>query len=157
MGRVYAHIEQMCSSSNATLARTLSSSAISDGRILNLRLRADSLCSSHSVKNRLSVTKSKPNTFYEISQPSSGMVVYRSPIIKESVTPMWDEAMIELSSLFCSSLSPRSASALDDLSTYPIKISVYKEKLRKVKETGSFETNVQSLMDACRTVAKVTG
>ncbi|KAL7536660.1 hypothetical protein ACHAXR_007319 [Thalassiosira sp. AJA248-18] len=168
-GVVYAHVEQQ-SLTSAPTSRSLSlsstASKTSDCRMLNLRLRADSLVHTHSIKSRV-VPKNrieKPDTYYEISRPSSGtwIVVYRSPAVKESVSPTWDEAAIELGSFYSAS-SPRSsfisspATSGEDLSMYRIMITVYKVKRRKCKEIGSFETTVESLMGASQTMAKITG
>ena len=171
--RVYAHIEQESSSkinnsvkspSRSLISSSTRSSASPDGRVLTLRLRADSLVHTHSSLSRV-VPKninSKPDTYYEISRPSSSssgtwITVYRSPTVKESVSPLWDEAMIELSS-FSSESSPESpeATALSEelSSLYPVMITIYKVKRKKCKEIGSFETTVESLIDACQTASE---
>jgi len=175
-GVVYAHVEvgQQSSNNNVSPSRSLTSSTkpstSSESRILNLRLRADSLVHTHSHISRV-VPKnrtSKPDTYFEISRPSPSspgtwIVLYRSPTVKESVSPRWDEATIELGSFYslCSSLSDMSApSPLEDLNILSILITVYKVKKKKCKEIGSFETTIQSLIDSIgddRTMAKVTG
>ena len=103
--------------------------------MLNLRLRADSLVHTHSRLR--TVAMSRPNTYLEISRRlSSGqwIAVYRSPPVRESVTPTWDEASIDLGSS-------------TDLGDLLVMISVYKVTRTKCKEIGSFETTVQSLID----------
>jgi len=159
-GVVYAHVEQQFShptspSRSLSTATATASSSSSDSRRLNLRLRAHSLIHTHSLANRVAPTRTSiPDTYIEISRPSSSssslspwIVVYRSPPVKESVSPTWDEGMIELSSFLNSSG--------DDLSRFPLRITVYKVKKRKCKEIGSFQTTVANLVEVM--VARVTG
>ncbi|KAL7548714.1 hypothetical protein ACHAWF_011982 [Thalassiosira exigua] len=157
--RVYAHVEQI----SADRSPDLVSSA--DSPTFSLRLRADSLVHTHS--KTLSLTQkvvpnmeaAKPDTYYEISRRSGAgawVAIYRSPPVKESVSPMWDKATVELDS-FRPSTSQRLS---EDLSSYPIRITVFKVKTKKVKEIGSLETTIGLLKDAYWSgldVAKVTG
>mmetsp|Transcript_21973 Transcript_21973/g.53163 ORF Transcript_21973/g.53163 Transcript_21973/m.53163 type:complete len:534 (+) Transcript_21973:736-2337(+) len=167
-GVVYALVEQLPLENYASPSGSLASPPPMT-YMLNLRLRADSLIHTRSNLSRV-VPRSKlakPDTYYEISRPSPSelgtwIVVYRSPTVKEAVEPTWDEATIELGSLYSLSPSYRASTAgastpEDDMSAYSIKITVYKVKKRKCKEIGAFETTIQSLLDACRTMAKVTG
>jgi len=157
-GVVHAHVEQQ--SSNTATGHgsfSLSSSSSLENRRLNLRLRADSLIHTHSLKQKMVGKKilfSKPDTYYEISRPPSvaggtWIVTYRSPTVKESVSPTWDEAVIDLDSF--------QASSKEDWDVCSVKISIFKVKRRKCKEIGSCETTVAHLMEACKTMAKVTG
>jgi len=161
-GVVYAHVEQQfshypTSPSKSPSPTATTATASSDSRRLNLRLRAHSLIHTHSLANRVAPTRtSNPDTYIEISRPSSSssssssspwIVVYRSPPVKESVSPTWDEGTIELSS-FRSSVG-------DDLSRFPLRITVYKVKKRKCKEIGSCQTTVANLVEVM--VARVTG
>eukprot|EP00579_Thalassiosira_antarctica_P000165 CAMPEP_0201866306 /NCGR_PEP_ID=MMETSP0902-20130614/942_1 /ASSEMBLY_ACC=CAM_ASM_000551 /TAXON_ID=420261 /ORGANISM="Thalassiosira antarctica, Strain CCMP982" /LENGTH=671 /DNA_ID=CAMNT_0048391255 /DNA_START=92 /DNA_END=2107 /DNA_ORIENTATION=- len=163
-GVVYAHVEQQ-SSNNSSPSRSLSAPS-SDSLLLNLRLRANSLIHTHSrthsMKHRVAPNRiSKPDTYYEISRlsfSSSGtwIVVYRSPTVKESVSPMWDEAVIHWS-VPSSSQSSSSPGVSQDLGIFSIRITVYKVKKRKCKEIGSCQTTVENLLEACQTtMAKVT-
>lgn len=180
-GIIYAHIEQEFSSNNVDTNTTSISRSITgsisgspnNSRILTLRLRARSLVHTTSlIQNRLapSIITSKPDTYYEISRPaystsdngtatvhksassSPWIVVYRSPPVTESITPMWDEAMIDLSSLCCTSTTA-TASNDDDLSSYLVLVSIYKLTKRMCKEIGSFETTVHRLIESCSTKA----
>jgi len=166
--RVYAHIEieQKCSTNIAPTPRSLFSSMAStspaSGRMLKLRLRGGSLVLTHSRIKQV-VAKNiptKPDTYYEISRPSSSsmgmwIVLYRSPPVKESVSPTWDEAVIDLGSF--RSPNSEAESPSDDLGAYPVRITVYKVKRTKCKEIGSFETTIKLLLEANMTMAKVTG
>ena len=155
---MYAHIEQQSAVDQTTTARSLST----PNRMLSLRLRADSLKHVNSVKSKVVSSKfiSKPDTYFEISRPSTGswIVVYRSPTVNESVSPAWDEAQIDLSSFYTRErvsgvvLTPDSP-----LDAFRLRIAVFKVKKRKCKEIGSFETTIESLVEARRTTAKVTG
>ena len=185
-GVIYAHCEIEQQQHAPTLSppssptRSLTSSITSsttakshpDCRILNLRLRADSLIHTHSNLSKVGLHVSNPTTYYEISRPSSlalhgssWIVVYRSPPIKESVSPLYDESMIDLSSFITSTTSTTTERACsnnakeeeeegeeEELSKSPIMMTVYKVKWKKCKEIGSFETTIQSLIDAaCNT------
>lgn len=157
---MYAHVEQQ-SSDDASLSRSLSS-APSTNRRLNLRLRASSLVHTHSLQSRIAPTSTaKPDTYVEISRPSSSsssaswVVVYRSPPVKESVSPVWDEAAIDLGP--CPSAGPAALASQREMSALPLTIAVYKVKRKKCKEIGSCQTTVENLVEACRTMAKVTG
>eukprot|EP00580_Thalassiosira_gravida_P017890 CAMPEP_0201661582 /NCGR_PEP_ID=MMETSP0494-20130426/3910_1 /ASSEMBLY_ACC=CAM_ASM_000839 /TAXON_ID=420259 /ORGANISM="Thalassiosira gravida, Strain GMp14c1" /LENGTH=590 /DNA_ID=CAMNT_0048139735 /DNA_START=699 /DNA_END=2471 /DNA_ORIENTATION=+ len=171
-GVVYAHVEQQSSHYPTSPSRSLSPTTSSfDSRRLNLRLRAHSLIHTHSLANRVAPTRtSNPDTYIEISRPSSSsssssfsssvpwtvspwIVVYRSPPVKESVAPTWDEGMIELSSFLNSASS--SSGVGDDLNHFPLRITVYKVKKRKCKEIGSCQTTVANLVEVM--VARVTG
>ena len=165
-GVVYAHIEveqQQSTSispsppqspSRSLISSITSSSAAAESspnsHMLKLQLRADSLVHTHSNLSKVVPTSRipKPDTYYEISRPSSGtwIVVYRSPPIKESISPMWDESVINLSSFHASVSFSENA---DDLNQCPIMITVYKVKRKKCKQIGSIETTIQSLIDAC--------
>ncbi len=162
-----------------TLGSTLHSG--SKSRVLTLQLRASSLVHTHSIQNRIATTTTaKPDTYFEISRPSyrstsggdirnvgsyssSWIVVYRSPHVKESVSPMWDEAVINLDFLYSTSSStlPTTISpSFQDLRSYSLLITVFKVKRKKCKEIGSFQTTILSLIKAyenTRAVAKVTG
>lgn len=161
---MYAHIEQeFASHNNTTIPMSINeSNGNNDSRILTLRLRAHSLIFTHSVlqNNRFAPSTKiigKPDTYYELSRPaystiddgttsvhkssasSSWIVLYRSPPVTESITPIWDEAMIDFNSLGSTT------------ATSPILISIYRLKKKRCKEIGSFETTVQSLIESCRT------
>ena len=115
--------------------------------MLSLRLRADSLVHTHSRIKVAVSSRSRPSTYYEISRMSSSggwIAAYRSPPVRESVTPMWDEASIDLGS----------SSDLDDIR---LLIAVYKIKRTECKEIGSFETTVRKLIDSNTTQARITG
>lgn len=119
--------------------------------MLSLQLRADSLVHTHSkLKKVVAVPSSmggRPSTYYEVSRMSSGggwIAVYRSPPVRESVTPTWDEASIDLGST-------------SDLDDFRLIISVYKIKRTECKEIGSFETTVRELIDSGTTPARITG
>ncbi|KAL9183175.1 hypothetical protein ACHAXT_004962 [Thalassiosira profunda] len=142
-GVVYAHFEHQ-SSNGVSHPRSpglfATSSLSSESQMLTLRLRADSLVPTHSVLKSKVLPKTiqaKPDTYFEVSRNSSGawIVVYRSPLVKESVAPFWDEATVELSQE-------------EDRSALPILIKVFKVKKRKCKEIGAFETTVAALIDA---------
>lgn len=133
--------------------------------MLRLRLRADSLIHTHSSLNRVVPKKlqaaSKPDTYYEVSRPSTSasssspsgawIVVYRSPPVKESVSPAYDEAAIELASLGCRC---DGGDGEEDMSAFPVMITVYKVKKRKCKAIGEIETNIESLMSASQTAER---
>jgi len=164
-GTIYAHIEQEFSSSiTASIPRSIHESGSNNSQILTLRLRAKSLVH---TRNRFtpSTLISKPDTYFEVSRPaysttdmgrgtittvhkksasSSWIVVYRSPPVTESVTPLWDEAMIDLNSL-CSTAA---TTADNNLNSYPVLISIYKIKKKQCKEIGSFETTIFRLIEA---------
>ena len=138
-GTIYAHIEQQFATNN---------------ECLSLQLRAKSLVfTNNAMRSSLAARTTllgKPSTRFELSRPASSntsrwIVVYRSAPIKESVTPTWDETLIDLNSI-CSdgSLSSSSAAA-------SVRISISMEKKKKWKEIGSFETTIQCLIDSCRT------
>jgi len=169
-GVVYAHIEieQQQQHTPPSPTRSLSSSITSstrgrdtapDSQMLVLRLQADSLIHTHSNLSKVISTKhiTKPDTYIEISRPSFGgtwIVVYRSPPIKESVSPLYDESIIDLSSFATTvSASPNNikvATTIKDdvmIMSSPILIIVYKVKRKKCKEIGSFETTIQSLIE----------
>ena len=169
-GVVYAHIEieQQQQQTPPSPTRSLSSSITSstrgdtvapDSQMLVLRLQAESLIHTHSNLSKVISTKhiTKPDTYIEISRPSFGgtwIVVYRSPPIKESVSPLYDESIIDLSSFATTvSSSPNDikvATTLKDdviIMSSPILITVYKVKRKKCKEIGSFETTIQSLIE----------
>mmetsp|Transcript_30324 Transcript_30324/g.61926 ORF Transcript_30324/g.61926 Transcript_30324/m.61926 type:complete len:743 (+) Transcript_30324:153-2381(+) len=153
----------------------------SKSRVLTLQLRASSLIHTHSIQNRIvPTTIAKPDTYFEISRPSfrstpegdirnvgshssSWVVVYRSPAVKESDSPTWDEAVINLDSLYSASSStlPSSISpSFQDLRSYSLLITVFKAKRKKCKEIGSFQTTILSLIEAyenSRAAVKVTG
>mmetsp|Transcript_5051 Transcript_5051/g.8670 ORF Transcript_5051/g.8670 Transcript_5051/m.8670 type:complete len:593 (-) Transcript_5051:755-2533(-) len=126
-GTIYAQIEREFSGDNN----------------LTLRLRAHSLVFTNSrLRNSLvaTTTLGKPSTYFELSRPaksssSSWIVVYRSNSIRESTTPMWDKATIDLNSI-CS----------DEI----LRISVKKEEKKKCKEIGSFETTIQCMTESCQ-------
>jgi len=168
-GVVYAHIEieqqqqQTPPSPTRSLSSSITSSTrgdiVSNSQMLVLRLQADSLIHTHSNLSKVISTKhiTKPDTYIEISRPSFGgtwIVVYRSPPIKESVSPLYDESIIDLSSFATTvSSSPNDikvATTLKDdvlIMSSPILITVYKVKRKKCKEIGSFETTIQSLIE----------
>lgn len=135
-GAIYAYIEQVFSSKN---------------ECLSLQLRAQSLVFTKSkLRNSLAastpLTLGKPTTYFQLSRPASSssspwVVVYRSPSVKESNTPMWDEALIDLNSI-CSDGTASSASR--------VRISIYTKKKKKCKEIGSFETTIQYLIASCQ-------
>lgn len=104
----------------------------------------------HSIHSKVSPkTVSKPDTYYEIARPlnSDWIVVYRSTLVKESISPTWDEAMIPLSSLHSKAEFTPGQDDLD-LNDHPVMITVYKSKKKKCKAIGAFETTVQALIDA---------
>lgn len=162
---IYAHIEQqtsdtVCSSIASTKeTQTLAfrssrrdaetSDNVSNIPMLSLRLRASSLVHTHSIHSKVSPkTVSRPDTYYEVARPSSSgwIVVYRSPLVKESITPTWDEAMIPLTSLHSNAQAATFQDGID-LNEYPVLITVYKSKKKKCKSIGAFETTVQALID----------
>lgn len=123
--------------------------------MFSLRLRGSSLVHTHSIHSKVSPkTVSKPDTYFELARPSTSgwIVVYRSPVVKESVSPAWDEAVIPLQSL---SPEPQSEAAVKDLNDYAVMITVYKSKKKKCKVIGSLETTVQVLLDASLAVNKM--
>ena len=163
--RVYAHIEYehantdseqpqtTTPSSSPGRGRLLSSSAATrcsmcpSGRMLSLQLRADSLVHTRSMLRVAVPSMGRPSTYYEISRMSSAggwIAVYRSPPVRESVTPTWDEASIDLGSM-------------SDLDDFRLIIAVYKIKRTECKEIGSFETTVRRLIDSNTTQARITG
>jgi hypothetical protein len=159
-GTFYFYIEQEFSSDNNTaIPRSINDLSSKNSGILTLRLRARSLVYTHSkLPTKFApstILTGKPDTYFELSRPAYSastpwIVVYRSPPVTESITPMWDETMIDLNSL-CSTTTKPSAASSEDLRSYPIRISIYKLKKKKRKEIGSFETTVQSLIESCRT------
>jgi len=159
-GTIYFYIEQEFSSNNNTaIPRSINDLSSKNSGILTLRLRARSLVYTHSkLPTKFApstILTGKPDTYFELSRPAYSastpwIVVYRSPPVTESITPMWDETMIDLNSL-CSTTTKPSAASSEDLRSYPILISIYKLKKKKCKEIGSFETTVQSLIESCRT------
>jgi hypothetical protein len=168
--RIYAFIEQQAQQMPDTITSITNSSdptpldfrssrskadpnESKDGPMLSLRLRASSLVHTHSIHSRVSPsTVSKPDTYFEISRPSSSdwIVVYRSPTVKESTSPTWDEAIIYLDSLYSKSQLSQSsdADANPDFTEYRVVITVYKVKKKKCKAIGSLETTVQALINA---------
>lgn len=123
--------------------------------MFSLRLRGSSLVHTHSIHSKVSPkTVSKPDTYFEMARPSTSgwIVVYRSSVVKESVSPAWDEAVIPLQSL---SPEPQSEAAVKDLNDYAVMITVYKSKKKKCKVIGSLETTVQVLLDASLAVNKM--
>lgn len=167
-GVVFAYVEQRSSNDDNSPRRSLSSAPPLDGLRLNLRLRASSLVHTHSVKSKLVAPTmiAKPDTYVEISRPScpsssssvSWIVVHRSPPVRESVSPAWDEATIDLESVYSGSYCPDWRAPTSPYEcTLPLTITVYKVKKRKCKEIGSCRTTVAKLADACKMLAKVTG
>lgn len=135
-GTIYAHIEQQFSTNQ---------------ECLSLQLRAKSLVFTNSAMRKSLAAKTtllgKPSTRFEISRPASSdssrwIVVYRSAPIKESVTPTWDETLIDLNSICSDGEDPSAAN---------VRISISMEKKKKWKEIGSFETTIQCLIDSCQT------
>jgi hypothetical protein len=127
--------------------------------MFSLHLRGEALRHTHSIHSRLSPgTVSRPDTYFEIARPSmlanDWIVVYWSPPVKESTSPIWDEAVISLNSLSKSDVSTNGRDP--DLTSSPVKITAYKVKRNKVKVIGSFETTVQALVNASLTVANAT-
>jgi hypothetical protein len=115
--------------------------------MLHLCLRVDSLIRVHSRLRTAVASVMRPSTYYKISRILTAgqlIVVYRSPTVRESMTPTWDEALINLASL-------------PDLGHLRMKITVYKITRRKCKEIGSFKTTAQSLIDSCTTWARISG
>lgn len=145
-GVAYAHAEPRCDSHNHPPSRSLPAAA---PRILRLRLHATALVHTHSVRSRVALGRSKPDTYYEVARPSSAagtwIVAYRSPTVTESVSPSWDEAAIDLAAL-----QPATSVAAPppDLIECPIAITVYKVKRRKCKEIGSCQTTLTNLVAA---------
>ena len=91
--------------------------------------------------------KSRPSTYYEISRKSTTeqwIVKYRSPPVRESLTPVWDEASIDLGST-------------SDLHSTPLMITVYKLTSQRCKEIGSFDTTAQELIESCTTRERTSG
>mmetsp|Transcript_13222 Transcript_13222/g.21697 ORF Transcript_13222/g.21697 Transcript_13222/m.21697 type:complete len:594 (-) Transcript_13222:28-1809(-) len=135
-GTNYAYIEQVFSSQT---------------ECLSLQLRAQSLVFTKSkLRNSLAASTplalGKPTTYFQLSRPASSssspwVVVYRSPSVTESDTPVWDEALIDLNSI-CSDGTALSASS--------VRISIYTKKKKKCKEIGSFETTIQYLLESCQ-------
>jgi hypothetical protein len=70
--------------------------------------------------------------------------------VKESVSPIWDEAVIPLDSLYSKDSDTQSVTCgLDqDFNAYPVRITVFKVKKKKCKAIGSFETTVQVLINS---------
>lgn len=136
-GTIYAHIEQQFPTNH---------------ECLSLQLRAKSLVFTNSAMRKSLAAKTtlvlgKPSTRFELSRPASSdlsrwIAVYRSAPIKESVTPTWDETLIDLNSI-CSDGAPSTSAN--------VRISISMEKKKKWKEIGSFETTIQCLIDSCRT------
>lgn len=167
--RIYAHIEQQSSIDAPTSSISNKSTKAFDFRssrnysvveeqkslMFYLRVRGSSLIHTHSIHSRL-IPKavSKPDTFFEIARPyklaNDWIVVYRSPSVKESVSPMWDEAVIPLDSLYSNDSETQSVtSGLDqDFNAYPVRLTVFKVKKKKCKVIGSFETTVQVLINS---------
>ena len=158
--RVYAYIEsepdsERSSPPSSPGRRGLLSSSISstkssspDGRVFNLRLRAESLVHTHSRLMTAVSAMSRPSTYYEISKKSSTsnqwIAVYRSPPVRESLTPSWDEASIGLGSM-------------SDLGDFLVMVSVFKVTRTKCKEIGSFATTAQALIESCTTRGRTSG
>lgn len=137
-GTIYAHIEQQFSTNHECLSLQL--------RAKSLVLTNSAMRNSLAAKTTLGVL-GKPSTRFELSRLSSldssrWIVFYRSAPIKESVTPTWDEALIDLNSI-CSDGALSSAAC--------VRVSISMEKKKKWKEIGSFETTIQCLIDSCRT------
>ncbi|KAL3778632.1 hypothetical protein HJC23_001581 [Cyclotella cryptica] len=169
-GVIFAHIEQLASidapisptSTNEAnffdfqSSRNESITNENQSPMFTLRLRGSSLKHTHSIHSRVSPrTVSNPDTYFEIARPSTltsdWIVVYRSPSVKESISPMWDEAVIPLNAL-CSTASDIQSvdSGPDqDLNAYPVRITVFKAKKKKNKAIGSFETTVYVLINSC--------
>ncbi len=152
---MYAYIEsesnpEPASPPSSPGRRGLLSSSISsspDARILNLCMRAESLAHAHS-RLRTAMTKSRPSTYYEISRKSTTeqwIVLYRSPPVRESLTPVWDEASIDL------------GSTSDLHNNPPLMITVYTLTSQRCKEIGSFDTTAQELIESCTTREKTSG
>ena len=169
-GTIYAHIEQdftVDNPNNTSIPRPIGDSSDnnnSKSRIFSLRLRASSLIFTSSVlQNKFvspTILKGKPDTYFELSRPayttteegtvrksasSTWIVVYRSPPVLESITPLYDEAMIDLNSLH---FATKNSASSNDWNSYPILISIYKVKKKKCKELGSFETTIQALIES---------
>jgi hypothetical protein len=90
---------------------------------------------------------SRPSTYYEISRKSTTeqwIVVYRSPPVRESLTPVWDEASIDLGST-------------SNVRDTPLMVTVYKLTRTKCKEIGSFDTTAQTLIESCTTRERTSG
>lgn len=165
---VYAHIEQqpgtICSSvatANEASALDFRSSRnsteideISSTPMLTLQLRGSSLVHTHSFHSKVSPkTVSKPDTYFEIARPSNSgwIVVYRSSLVTESLSPLWDEAELPLY-LLCSGSHHASIGENLDLNEHRLIVTVYKSKRKKCKAIGLFETTIQALIYASLSV-----
>ena len=141
-GVVYVHAEPRCRAPSRSLLAAAP-------RLLRLRLRASDLVPTRSVRSRVVPGRtSKPDTYYEVARPSSAagtwIVAYRSPTVTESVSPSWDEAVIDLAALLPAATS--AAAPSPDLAGCPVAIAVYKVKRKKCKEIGSCQTTLANLV-----------